>query len=129
MDGLLVSGDFVGKLEKLDGAFEVGRLPQVNTHPAASRKDVVGFRAAGGHQLIANFFWKRNVHEGVAVHVADFPSPQTVFLAAKAMRLGFNARPTAQDMLDFCSGAGYGHEILVRCQQSAYPNSMWLNFL
>ena len=116
MDGLFVFRDFVGILEEFDGAFEVGRLPQVNTHPAASRKDVVGFRATSGYQLVANPFWKRNVHQGVAVHMADFPSPQTVFLAAKAMRLGFNSGPTAQDMLDFCSGAGYGHEIPVRSQ-------------
>src|SRR5713101_2552253 len=59
------------KAEKFDRSVHVRRLPQINTDPATVGKDVVGFGTTTCKQLIADRLRKGNVHQAVAVHVAD----------------------------------------------------------
>ena len=57
---------------------------------------MVGFSLTSGHQCVSNLFWKRNVHEMVAMHVTDFSPPQTIFCPAKPVWPGFDTRPIQQ---------------------------------
>src|SRR6266478_8636610 len=54
---------------------------------------------------MADCLRKGNVHQAVAMYVADFSSPQAVFCASKTMRLGCDPRPALQNDMDsfFCS--------------------------
>jgi hypothetical protein len=65
-------GNLIRKTQKFDCSVHVSRLPQVNADPAALGKDVMWFGAASSNQLIADFLWKRDVHQAVAMYVADF---------------------------------------------------------
>ena len=56
----------------------------------------VGFSLTSGHQCVSNLFWKRNVHEMVAMYVTDFSPPQTIFCPAKPVWPGFDTRPIQQ---------------------------------
>src|SRR5215469_14104203 len=51
-------------------------------------------------QLIADFLWQGNIHQVVAMHVADFSSSQVVLCTSEAMRLGSDARPSLQSRID-----------------------------
>jgi hypothetical protein len=72
--------------------------------PTAVREDGVRFGSTDPYQFIADFLRKGNVHEAVAVNVADFSSAQVVLFTSKAMRLGGDSRPTLQRSIDsfFC---------------------------
>jgi hypothetical protein len=83
-------------VEEFNGLIHVRRLSQVNAHPSALRKNVMGFRSASGHQFVSNRFWERNVHEMVAMHVTDFPPPQTIFRPAKSVWVSFDAGAVLQ---------------------------------
>jgi len=76
----------------------------MNTNPATVGKDVMGFGAASGNQLIADVFRKGNVYQAVAMYVADFPSSQTVFRTSKPMRMGGDPGPALHRAVDpfFC---------------------------
>jgi hypothetical protein len=94
-----------GKAEELDCSLHVQRLVQMDAHPAALGKDVVGLCPTGGHQFISDLFRKGNVDEVVAVHMTDFPSPEAIFRAPIAMRLGFDPRTSFQGSFDSFPGA------------------------
>ena len=49
---------------------------------------MVGFGATGRNQLITDFLWKGNVHQAVAMDVADFPSAQVVLLYLQSDAVG-----------------------------------------
>ena len=53
----------------------------------------VGF--TGQNQLISNLLGKRNIHQAIAVDMAQFPPPDSKFQAAVAMRDGLHALPSA----------------------------------
>src|SRR6266852_1834224 len=72
-------GNLKGKAEEFNRSVHVRSLPQVNTDPATVGQDVVGFGATTCNQLVADCLRKGNVHQAVAVHVADLSSPQAVF--------------------------------------------------
>ena len=101
--------------EEFDCALHIVRLLQIDAHPAALRKDVVGFSSTGGHQFISDHFWKGDVHKMVAVHMADFPSPEAIFRASKAMWLGFNPGPIFQSVIDSGFRSGDRHAYLSLC--------------
>src|SRR5437899_2442212 len=93
-------GNLKGKAEEFDRSVYVRCLPQIDTDPATVGKDVVGFGATTCNQLFADCLRKGNVHQAVAVHVADLSSPQAVLRTSKAMRLGRNPRPALQSGID-----------------------------
>jgi hypothetical protein len=94
-----------GKAEELDCSLHVGRLVQIDAHPAALGKDVVGFSPTGGHQFISDLFRKGNVDEVVAVHMANFSPPEAIFCASEAVRLGFDPRTSLQSSFYSFPGA------------------------
>lgn len=102
-------GNFKGKTHEFDGRVYIRSLMQIHANPATLRKDVVRSGAAGGDQLVAHVLREGDVYQAVAVYVADFPSPQAEFRAAKAMRLGSNSGKALQGGLDlfFCSRNGH----------------------
>jgi len=71
------------------------RLVQMDAHPAALGKDMVGHSPPAGHQFISDDFRKGNVDEMVAVHMTDFPPPKAIIRSSEAARLGlfFPAAP------------------------------------
>ena len=75
---------------------------------------MVGFGATRCNQLIADFLRKGNVHQAVAMHVADFSSPQTVFRTSKAMRLGCDPSLALQSGIDSFFHSRDSHSFLVR---------------
>src|SRR6266478_2201592 len=77
-------------------------------------KDVVGSGATSCDQLIADFLRKRNVHQAVAMYVADFSSPQAVFCTPKAMRLGCDPGPALQSGIDSFFRSRNKHGCLLR---------------
>ena len=93
-------GDLEGILEKFNRPLDIRGLPQEDAHPPTLREDVVWLRAAGRYQLVPDFFWKRNVHEKIAVHVADFSPAQPKFRPTKPVRLGFDTLANLQGNLD-----------------------------
>src|SRR5712664_3370372 len=107
-------GNLKGKAEEFDRSVHVRCLPQINTDPATVEKDVVGFGATTCNQLIADCLRKRNVYQAVAMHVADFSSPQAVFCASKAVRLGRNPRPALQSGIDSLFRSRDSHSLLAR---------------
>src|SRR5712664_5003211 len=107
-------GNLKGKAEEFDRSVHVRCLPQINTNPATVGKDVVGFGAATCNQLIADLLRKRNVHQAVAMHVADLSSPQAVLCTSKAMRLGRDPRPALQNGIDSLFRSRDSHSLLAR---------------
>jgi hypothetical protein len=92
-------------VEEFDCSFHVERLVQMDAHPAALGKDVVGLSSTGGHQFISDLFRKGNVDEMVAVHMTDFSSPEAIFRAPEAVRLGFDPRTSSQSSFYFFLGS------------------------
>src|SRR5260370_39422682 len=86
----------------------------MNTDPTTVGKDVVGFGAATCNQLMADCLRKGNVYQAVAMHVADFSSPQAVFCASKAMRLGRDPRPALHSGVDSLFRSRGSHSLLAR---------------
>jgi hypothetical protein len=107
-------GNLKGKAEEFDRLVYVRRLPQINTNPATFGKDVVRLSATSGNQLIANCLRKRNVHQAVAMDVADLSSPQAIFCTSKAMRSGCDPGPALQSRIDFFFRSRDCHLLLVR---------------
>ncbi len=68
-------GNLKRKAHQFDCCINVRRLPQINTDPATLGKDVVGLTATSCNQFIADFLRKRDVHQTVAMYVADLSSP------------------------------------------------------
>ena len=61
--------------------------------------------ATGSDDFIPHFFRKGNIHESVAVDVAQLTFAQTIFRAAKAMRMCGHARPAQNGFMNFLSRA------------------------
>src|SRR5229473_4283953 len=101
-------------MEEFDRSVHVRCLPQMNANPATVGKYVVGFGPASCNQLIADRLRKGNVHQAVAMHVADFSSPQAVFCASKAIRLGRDPRPALQRGIDSFFRSRDSHSLLAR---------------
>ena len=108
----VLGGHFVRKVEQVDRPIHVGRLSEIDTDPATVGKDVVGFDATTCNQLFADCLRKGNVDQAVAMHVADLSSPQAVFCASKAMRLGRNPRPALQSGIDSLFRSRDSHPLL-----------------
>lgn len=72
------------------------------------------FSATSCNQLIADFLREGDVHQAVAMHVADLSSPQAVFCASKAMRLGRDPRPALQSGIDSFFRSRDSHSLLTR---------------
>ena len=71
---VLILGNLKGKAQEFDGAVHVRRLPQINANPATVGKDVGGSATSCNH-LITDFLPEGEVHQAIAVHVADFSPP------------------------------------------------------
>jgi len=107
-------GNLKRKAQKFDCSVHVGGLLQINTNPSTVGKDVVGFGATTCNQLIADCLRKGNVHQTIAMHVADLSSPQAVFCASKTMRLGRDPRPPLQSGIDSFFRSRDSHFYLAR---------------
>ena len=94
-----------GKVEEFDCSFHVERLVQMDTHPAALGKDVVGLSPTGGHQFISDLFRKGDVNEMIAVHMINFSPPEAIFRAPETVRLGFDPRTSLQSSFYFFLGS------------------------
>jgi hypothetical protein len=80
---------------------DVVGLVQVKAHPATSWQNVMRFGAFSSHQFVAELLGKRDVHQVLAVNMADLSSPQAILGAAVAMRIGSYTLPTQQLMFDY----------------------------
>src|SRR6266850_6312841 len=89
----------------------------MNTDPATVGKYVVGLGTATCNQFIADCLRKGNVHQAVAVHVANLSSPQAVLCASKAMRLGRDPRPALHSGIDSLFRSRDSHSLLARDHQ------------
>ena len=96
-------GNLKRKAEEFDRSVHIRCLPQIDTDPATVGKDVVGFGATTCNRLFADCLRKGNVHQAVAVHVADLSFPQAVLCASKAMPLGRDPRPALQGKIESSS--------------------------
>jgi len=94
-------GNLKRKPQKFDCSVHVSRLPQVNADPPTPGKDVVRFGPTSYNQLIADSLRKGNVHQAVAMYVANFAPLQAVFRASKAMWLRRDPWPVPQGGMDF----------------------------
>ena len=59
----------------------------MDANPTALAKDVVGLCSAGCHQVIPQFFRRRNIYKIVAGQMTDFSSARSIFCASNAVRL------------------------------------------
>src|SRR5260370_17952007 len=110
-------GNLKRKAEEFDRSVYIRCLPQIDTDPATVGKDVVGFGATTCNQLFADCLRKGNVHQAVAVHVADLSSPHALSRTSKAMRLGRDPRPALQSGIDSFFRSRDSHYFLVRDHQ------------
>jgi hypothetical protein len=99
--GDAVRGESEGEAQKFNSRIQVGGLAEINADPAAVGKDVMGFGAAGCDELVADVFRKGNVHETIAVDVADFASAETILCAAEAVGLRRDSGTSMQGGSDF----------------------------
>ena len=107
--GSVLGGNFVRKVEQFDRSIHVGRLPEVNADPAALGKDVVGFGAASRHQLISDFFRKRNVHKTITMDMADFSPFEAIFCPSEAVGARSHVPPTLHGVINSFFRSGDGH--------------------
>ncbi len=87
----------------------VGCLPEIDGDPAALRKYVVGFGTASGYEFISDSFRKGDVHQVVAVHVADFTPSEAILRSAKAVWAGSHTRPAFYGVIDSFSSSRDWH--------------------
>jgi hypothetical protein len=97
------------KTQEFYRALHIGRLPEVDAHPATLRKDVVAFRLAGSHQFFADLFGEGNVDEMLAVHMADLSPKQAILCASKAMRASRDAGKATHGRGDLFGSSRNGH--------------------
>ncbi len=95
-----LGGHFVRKVKQVDRSIHVGRLRQIDADPAAFGKNVVGFGTAGRHQSIADFFRKGDVHQAVAMYVADFSPSEAILRPAEAVGTRGHILPALHGVID-----------------------------
>lgn len=92
-------------LQEPDRAIYIFLRTQIEANPTGTRKDVMGLGFARGDDFVTHALGKRNVHEAIAVDVADFASAETKFDPTEPMRRHLDAVPAARGCADPAIGS------------------------
>jgi hypothetical protein len=90
----LLRGQFKRLSEQRNCSLDMVGFVEVETNPTAVRQDVMRFGATSSDNVIPHFSRKGNIHEMVAVDVAQLTFAETKFCASKAMRMRGHSWPT-----------------------------------
>jgi hypothetical protein len=106
----LLRGQFKRLLEQRNRALNIVGFLEVETNPTAVRQDVMRLGATSSDNVIPHLSRKGNIHEMVAVDVAQLTFAQTKFRPTKAMRMLRHTWPTQNGFMDFLSRAMDSHK-------------------
>lgn len=84
----------------------------MDAHPAAFRKNVVGFSATSGYQHVPDIFRKGDIDEMVRMHMANFPPSPAIFRASKPVRSRYDSRTALQSTFYRFIGSRNSHAYL-----------------
>src|SRR5262245_8682784 len=106
---LTIANQIIGAPEQGDGFVHILWRIQIQTDPDL-RINMMRFGAPGSHYLIPDFWWEGNIHQRVAVYMADFSLPDKPGRPAKAMRPGSHSFPLFNVLMNRLFGIRYRHD-------------------